>query len=534
MFGGNLTRSRVPLELTSIDELLRHLCVSEAELQKIWWYRSRMYSEFNISKKAGKSRLISAPDRRLKMIQRALAQLLDGMYQRRNAVHGFVADRSVMTNARSHMRSKFVLNLDIENFFPTISENRVVGVLKALGVIEDVARIVARLCCNNGVLPQGAPTSPVLSNMICFRLDKDLHGVAKASHCIYTRYADDITLSSYQPPVALFAGGVPPTGNFSTELLAPVLVEAFAHNGFKLNAHKAHYGDRNSRRIVTGLKINEGLNVDRRFIRNVRSALYSIETLGIETAQAKFKSEYGGKCGVANHLRGKISWIKSVKGQSDPVFRGIAARFNKLFPAEPIKVQPTRTEMRDRAVWVLEHTHGDWAQGSAFFLEGVGLVTAAHCIQDAVGQEIDLYHPSRPSNIFKVKVRAHHAVRDLALLDHSIPSTEYFELQLSARTHAVGDYLIAVGYPGFAAGDNINVRSGQISSFSVKSTVPLIEVTQKLTQGMSGGPVLDIDGRVAGVIHKGGPDEGRDFAVNTDALMAWLSELVTAVGAPVS
>ncbi len=522
VFGGVSFRVRIPSEMTDLTTFLGHLCLSEAELRKIWWFRGRMYKDFPLFSKSGKSRIISAPDRRLKMLQRTIAPLLDQIYSPRNPVHGFVPDRSVRTNATSHLKSKFVVNLDVERFFPSISENRVAGLLKAVGIDESVAVVVARLCTNQGVLPQGAPTSPVLSNMVCFKLDKELQAIAKAAHCIYTRYADDITFSSYQPPGGLFAEGVPPTGNFVPDLLSPRLIGAFTNNGFKLNPSKSHYGDKHSRRIVTGLKINSGLNVDRRFVRNIRSTLYSIETLGADTAQKKFEVEYGGKCRLSQHLKGEISWLGSVKGQSDPIFRAIAARFKSSFPTQPIKVSPTRAQIRSRAVWVIEHFEGKFAQGSAFFLKDVGLVTAAHCIEEALGQEIDVYHPSKPSNVFKARVRQHHTVRDLAILDHEIPAHEFFELEMVTRAPSLGDALTAVGYPGYGPGDSLNVRSGHISSFAVKSAVPLVEVTQKLTQGMSGGPVLDEDDKVAGVIHKGGPDEGRDFAVHIDALTAWL------------
>ena len=233
VFGGISFRVRIPPEMADMNTFLNHLCLSEAELRKIWWFRGRMYNDFSVPSKSGKTRLISAPDRRLKMLQRTIAPLLDKIYIPRNPVHGFVQDRSVKTNATSHSRSKFVVNLDIEHFFPSISENRIAGLLKALGVNDDVAAIVARLCTNKGILPQGAPTSPVLSNMICFRLDKEMLAIAKAARCIYTRYADDITFSSYQPPATLFAEGVPQTGNFAPEQLLPQLSAAFVNGGAK-------------------------------------------------------------------------------------------------------------------------------------------------------------------------------------------------------------------------------------------------------------------------------------------------------------
>ncbi len=525
LFGGAKIRANVPAALMSEAALLAYLGLSPAELKKIWWFRGRMYHRFEISKSPGKTRIINAPDRRLKMLQRNIAALLDEMYKPRHPVHGFVPDRSVLTNASSHVRSKFIVNLDIEGFFSAISENRVSGLLKALGVQSGAAQIVARICCNGGCLPQGAPSSPVISNMICFSLDKELQRFAKAAHCIYTRYADDVTFSSYQPLTALFDGATPASGAFDPEALAPQLKAAFINNGFAIHKSKAHYADRHSRRIVTGLKTNEGLNVDRRFIRDVRSALYSIDSLGLPGAQKKFEDEYGGTCDISQFLKGKISWIGSVKGRSDPVFRSLASRFNLSFPPHAIKLKPTRDEVRKRAVWVIEHFEGKFAQGSAFFLKGVGLVTASHCVAEAaaVHAEIDLYHPTKPSNVFKATVKQHCEIRDLAILDHSVPANEFYEFEVSGDEFVTGDPVTALGYPKFAPGDGMNIRSGNISSFSVKSTVPLIEVTQMLTQGMSGGPVIDRHDKLAGIIHKGGPGEGRELAVHVKALMDWLS-----------
>src|SRR5262249_5949732 len=147
----------------------------------------------------------------------------------------------VKTNALAHLRSKFVMNLDIEAFFSSISEGRVFGLMNAVGIDGRVAEILARICFNEGVLPQGAPRSPVLSNMICCRMDKELQAIAKESRCIYTRYADDITFSSYQPLTLLFEGPPPPAGNFSPDLLQHRLRVAFQSNGFAINAKKVHY-----------------------------------------------------------------------------------------------------------------------------------------------------------------------------------------------------------------------------------------------------------------------------------------------------
>lgn len=510
----------LPPELADAAALLAYLEVSPAELKKIWWYRSRMYTQFDIAKRSGKVRTIIAPDRRLKIIQSKLAPLLDQLYRPRQPVHGFVPDRSVKTNAEAHGRRRFVVNLDLQDFFPTITERRIVGLLRALGVDKGVSEIVAGLCCHMGRLPQGAPTSPVLSNMICYRLDTDLQLVAKSARAIYTRYADDITFSSYQPLTPLFETAVPSAGRFSPEVLAPQLRVAITSNGFAINPDKAHYAERNSRRMVTGVKINAGLNVDRRYIRRIRAMLHSIEKLGLTDAQARHASG-GGKGSLAAHLRGKIAYVSHLKGQTDPVVRSLAQRYNKSFSAKPIRLTPTAEERRDRAVWVIEVPLKH--NGTAFFLAGVGLVTAAHCVEGL--SEVDVLHPSRHTTTFKVKVRHYDKHRDLAVLDPgTIPATEFYELEPAAKPAAVGDAVVALGYPLWGLGERLNLRPGEVSSLTVRSLVHKIEVTQQLTQGMSGGPILNAAGEVVGVIHKGGPDEGRQLAVRLSEIKESLKD----------
>lgn len=518
---GPLIRIELPAELASDVALLAHLGVTNRELRKIRWYRSRMYRAFEISKKNNKSRLIQAPDHRLKHLQRQIVPILNSIYRVRNPVHGFVADRSIKTNATSHLRRRFVINLDLENFFPSITENRVVGLLESLGIDGAVAAAIGYLCCVDGHLPQGAPTSPVLSNMICFRMDRELLSFAKATRCIYTRYADDITFSSHQPMTPLFEGPLPSAGSFAPQLLKPTLSALISSNGFSINPSKSHYADRHSRRMVTGLKINELINVDRRHIRNTRAALHSIETLGVAGAQKKYEAS-GGTASISEYLRGKIAWISHIKGSSDPVVRSIALRFNACFPHRKIEVTPTPSERRDRAVWIVEHDDG---QGTGFFLSGVGLVTAAHCVMGM--KEVSVFHPSKHSNAFKATVAKRDEHRDLAVLSLEIPATEFYELDRAVSPIGVGDPTTAVGYPGWAPGDLLNIRPGVVSTVTVKSAIRLVEVTQKLTQGMSGGPLLDATGAVIGVIHKGGPEEGRDFAIHINVLSDWLATTTT-------
>ena len=516
-------RVSIPSELASKAALLAHLGISPAELKKIWYHREKMYQSFDIAKKSGKARLINAPDRRLKFLQRQIAHLLDTLYPVRKPVHGYVSGKSVKTNATSHLKQRFILNLDIKDFFGSITERRVYGTLHAIGIPSDVAETVARICCYGGHLPQGGPASPVLSNMVCFRLDRTLLKLAKDAKCIYTRYADDISLSSLRPLAPLFEGALPPTGHLAPEVLSSGVRAAFTDNGFVLNAEKIHYADKNSRRVVTGLKVNEGLNVDRRFVRNVRAALYAVEK-DLTAAQTRYATDFGGKADISAHLKGKIAWLGNVKGLADPVYRALALRFNTAFPKQSISVQPTRHERLDRSVWVIEHHLGDtdkYSQGTVFFLEGVGLVTAAHCVAGV--KEATIHHPSRPSNKFKVSVIHYSKHRDLAILAHAIPRTDFYDLRKSPIAAVTGDPIVAIGYPDFSPADKVNVRDGTVSSTTVKSLIKLLEVNFKFIQGMSGGPVIDAKDQVVGIIHKGGPSEKRDFAIVIAEFDSWIA-----------
>jgi S1-C subfamily serine protease len=440
-----------------------------------------MYHNFDIKKRSGKSRVINAPDYRLKMLQRKIADLLTPLYRRRNPVHGFVIGRSVKTNAQSHLGSKFIVNLDLKDFFPSISYGRVTGVLRSLGMKREFA---------------------------------------KDARCIYTRYADDLSFSSYQPLMGLFETTPPASGHFSPDLLSEKLKQIFSGNGFVLNPDKAHYADKHSRRTVTGIRINEALNVDRRFVRNLRAALYSVETLGLAAAQAKFKSSHGGKADVGQHLQGKVSWLGYIKGASDPVFRSVASRFNAAFPPLALDILPSPQEIRERSVWLIEHWETGGDQGTAFFMKGVGLVTAEHCVSPS--GLVELYHPSKPSNKFPAYVKHRCPNRDLAVLDHAIPSNEFYELETAAKAAATGEATTAIGYPGYGPGDRLNIRPGAVTSLPTKSAVKMVEVQQMLTPGMSGGPLLDVDDRVVGVVHKGGHDHGRQLAIAISELHAWL------------
>jgi RNA-directed DNA polymerase len=200
----------------------------------------KRYTTFEIKKKSGGTRTIRAPISALKILQGKLAYVLALVYQPKSGAHGFITGRSIVTNAQRHAKAKFVLNLDLKDFFPSINFGRVRGMLMAVpyNLESNAATILAQLCCVENALPQGAPTSPVVSNMICARLDSQLRSLAKKHHCVCTRYADDITFSTslnkFPRPIAHYT----PTSTGEELVLGAELQQVLDTNGFGLNPDK--------------------------------------------------------------------------------------------------------------------------------------------------------------------------------------------------------------------------------------------------------------------------------------------------------
>jgi RNA-directed DNA polymerase len=201
---------------------------------------AKQYAVFPLPKKGGGTREISAPISAIKLIQRNLTDLLGSAYSPRPSVHGFVEGRSILSNARLHAGSKHILNIDLENFFPSINFGRVRGMLMAhpYKLPPPAATILAQICCHKGTLPQGAPTSPTISNMICAKLDGELQRLAKEHHCLHSRYADDITFSTRRRQF-------PETLAITKSVAAGIAVEpgillrqVIQSNGFKINLKK--------------------------------------------------------------------------------------------------------------------------------------------------------------------------------------------------------------------------------------------------------------------------------------------------------
>ena len=333
------------------ESLIRHLDGSDN--------RASYYHELTIPKKRGGVRTLTVPLHPLKWVQRSLLLVLTHLFPRHKCAHGFERGKSIITHAKQHVGKRYVYTIDIKDFFPSITRNRVFGMLQAYPVkaTTPVARYLANLTCHNGCLPQGTPTSPILSNLLCRRLDSRLFKWARRNGYTYSRYADDLTFSTNRD-------------RFPEHDIA-FIDDVIRGEGFEVNEEKRRLQPYYKRQMVTGLVVNEKLNLPREKLRGLRALLHNIEEHGwrsqvgrasvFETAEEwreyitadldrkPFRKHLKKQADTHKLLnpaatlphvrhedqlrrvvRGKIEFVGAVRGQEDPIYQRMLDTFKRL------------------------------------------------------------------------------------------------------------------------------------------------------------------------------------------------------------
>lgn len=244
-----------------VGSLPLFLGISSKTIFSIRQNPDKHYRSFKLKKKDGNYREIDTPRTYLKVIQWWILDNLLNHVQIAENVFGFVAGRSAVQNAHYHYGAKHVLNVDIKQFFPSISIEQVRTIFGSLGYSEDVADMLSELCCLNGRVPQGAPTSPAIANLVLRELDDDLSVLAKDADHIYSRYADDLTFSSQSKISSSFLNGVQ---------------SAVEKAGFELKPEKTRFTGSEGRMEVTGVVINETLQPARVWRKRTRATLHQL------------------------------------------------------------------------------------------------------------------------------------------------------------------------------------------------------------------------------------------------------------------
>jgi RNA-directed DNA polymerase len=265
---------KTPLEYSTFNEdelihLSNVLDVKTSVLAEISSIAPTCYHRFPLSKGNGLYRWIEAPSPQLKSIQKKILTKLLYTRPAHPVAHGFVPNRSIVTNARPHIGKKWVANFDIKNFFPSTKTTTVLTTLaKYPGFNNAEYGALLQLVCRNGSLPQGAPTSPHLANLAMWEADVKLWGYAKDHTLTYTRYADDLTFSGEHIP----------------DNLLDFLCETLQQSDYYLAPGKSKWLGRHKRQMVTGLVVNEKLNLPRPMRKKLRAIIHDIKIHGLDTA----------------------------------------------------------------------------------------------------------------------------------------------------------------------------------------------------------------------------------------------------------
>lgn len=304
----------------------------------------KRYTTFSIKKKSGEKRIINAPVKGLRSILRVLNFVLQCVAEPHKTATGFVPGKSIVDNARAHTGKNYVYNLDLKDFFHSFDRNRVkmgfyISPFNLSKEKEPLAFLLASLCTHpfelegeiKTVLPQGSPTSPTLTNILCVNLDRRLAGLSKRFDATYTRYADDITFSSSKNSFNDEA--------FQKELRRIIEID----QKLNINPKKTRLQKSGYRKEVTGLIVNDKSNVHRRYVKRLRMWLYYWEKYGFEKAEQIFIRDYNLDKGYTksahpnmdNVIAGKLEFLKMVKGTEDSTYRKLNERYLKLSPGAP-------------------------------------------------------------------------------------------------------------------------------------------------------------------------------------------------------
>jgi RNA-directed DNA polymerase len=316
------------LSLKNTAQLSKLLYFEFANFVEIIEFAS--YREFNIPKANGGKRIIEAPNENLLCIQKMVNVYLQAIYYKikPNPVYGFVISakgelqaHSIISNAQNHVGKNFVLNIDLKDFFHSISAVKVRELFQRapFNFTKELATCLALICCWNKRLPMGAPTSPVVSNLYCLLLDYQLLEISNKYSLVYTRYADDLTFSS--------------EFQIQEDAIAQIK-NVISENKFLINERKFRLQSKYRQQTVTGIKVNQKTNVDRCYIRNIRAILNDIKWNGLEKAAIKHYKPKEADDKMVNRLllsiTGKINFIGQVRGKTDLVYTKLRQELGRI------------------------------------------------------------------------------------------------------------------------------------------------------------------------------------------------------------
>lgn len=291
--------------IQSLEDFAREIRLSEAFIKYLAFRSEYLYKTYEIPKRSGGVRLIAQPSRDLKAVQGwILRNILDRLASSEHS-KGFERGGSILENASAHVGSSYVLSMDLEDFFPSVTGGQVFGIFDSIGYSRAIGHILANLCLYRGRLPQGAPTSPKLANLVCARLDARINGYAGPKGIAFTRYADDITLSAQTADKISRA-----------KAFLPTIIKG---EGFCINKKKTRVLGTMARKEVTGLVVtSDYVGIGRRRLRDLRVKIHHL---------------FLGRSNEFSHVRGWLSYVQSVDKKAFAKLASYIVRLRDKYPA---------------------------------------------------------------------------------------------------------------------------------------------------------------------------------------------------------
>lgn len=533
------------INIFTLPELARLLKVAPGTLQEVAFNTPDImrYTVASIPKHNGQTRTLRVPSHSLMRIQRRLLPFLNELFRPSTRAHGYIKGRGLRSNATPHIGKRYVLNIDLADFFETINFGRIRGRLMAApyNLADAVATTIAKLCTCDETLPMGAATSPTLSNIICSGLDSRLAYLAKSHGCFYTRYADDLTFSSVRRSFPRALAELEIDNGVAATIPGKELTLIVEDEGLEINLRKSRLLTSNDRQEVCGVVCNQRLNVLPKLRREVRAALHAWRKFGLEEAEREWneKHNYRNALSFENSLRGKIQFIRHIRGQGDAVVAKLAYQFNELRTnsrpiaysvSEDWKSQLARTSC---CIHSYMDDGADMVQGSGFVVDGGYIVTNHHVIAKA-GKKFDKIELTLPGAIklpIAVEVLSALPEKDLALLR---PTDDLWQQALPQQGSVISevdaqrdDVVWLSGWPNYNDGDDIHLIQGSVIGFSYPEGVKVFRISQSIVFGNSGGAVFNEHGEVIGIATRGSDLAGAPLNVHNGCVPAsWIKDLL--------
>ncbi|EOT7378142.1 TPA: RNA-directed DNA polymerase [Enterobacter cloacae] len=296
--------------MSNLNDMSKATRLSSETLRLLIYRADFRYRIYSIEKKGPvkKMRTIYQPSRELKALQGwVLRNILDKLSSSPFSI-GFEKNQSILNNATPHMGANFILNIDLEDFFPSLTADKVFGVFHSLGYNRLVSSYLTKICCYRNLLPQGAPSSPKLANLICSKLDYRIQGYAGSRGLIYTRYADDLTLSAQSMKKVVKA--------------KDFLISIIPTEGLKVNSLKTCISGPRSQKKVTGMVISqEKVGIGRLKYKEIRAKIHHIFT---------------GRSMEVEHVKGWLSYISSVDSKSHKRLTAYIGKLERKYKINPL------------------------------------------------------------------------------------------------------------------------------------------------------------------------------------------------------